>query len=128
MADNNNLIGSTAAVAVTAAILSPGVRGLLRKGAVQGLAGVLIASDAVSSFARGIGRGLQSGDVSPRTDALASEIEHEAAPAAHEAAGAGRAAAAEAARNAATKPKRTSRTRESSAAPRGRPVAAEGES
>jgi hypothetical protein len=47
------------AVAATAAILSPRVRGLLRRGAVYGVAGALIAGDAVSSVARGAGRGAQ---------------------------------------------------------------------
>jgi hypothetical protein len=45
------------AVGATAAVLSPRVRGLLRSGAVYGLAGVLIAGDAVGSVARGAGRG-----------------------------------------------------------------------
>jgi hypothetical protein len=44
------------AVAVTAAVatvaLSPTVRGWLRKGAVYGLAGVLIAKDRVTDMAR----------------------------------------------------------------------------
>ena len=47
------------AVAATAAILSPRVRRLVRGGAVYGLAGVLIAGDAVGSLARGAGRGAQ---------------------------------------------------------------------
>ena len=47
------------AVAATAAILSPRARGLLRRGAVYGIAGVLMAGDAVSSVARGVGRGAQ---------------------------------------------------------------------
>lgn len=47
------------AVGATAAILSPRVRGLLRSGAVYGLAGALIAGGAVSSAARGAGRGAQ---------------------------------------------------------------------
>lgn len=47
------------AVGATAAILSPRVRGLLRSGAVYGLAGALIAGGAVSSVARGAGRGAQ---------------------------------------------------------------------
>lgn len=85
MADSNNLMGSTAAVAVTAAILSPRMRGLLRKGAVQGLAGVLIAGDAVSSFARGIGRGLESGAAAPRPSDSATDTAQEAAEAAREA-------------------------------------------
>jgi len=46
-------------VAATAAVLSPRVRRLLRSGAVYGLAGALIAGDAVASAARGAGRGAQ---------------------------------------------------------------------
>ncbi|MDQ3549326.1 MAG: hypothetical protein M3439_10980 [Chloroflexota bacterium] len=37
------------AVAATAALLSPRVRGLLRRGVVSGLAGVLMARDALTS-------------------------------------------------------------------------------
>lgn len=40
------------AVAATAAVMSPRVRGMLRRGAVYGLAGVLRAGDAVSSVTR----------------------------------------------------------------------------
>ena len=47
------------AVAVTAAALSPRVRGILRTGAVYGLAGVLTAADAVGTFVQGVGRGAQ---------------------------------------------------------------------
>ena len=47
------------AVAVTAAVASPGARKLLRQGAVYGLAGILMAGDAVSSLARGIQRGVK---------------------------------------------------------------------
>ena len=47
------------AVAATAAVLSPRVRRLLRNGAVYGLAGAFIAGDAISSAARGAGRGAQ---------------------------------------------------------------------
>jgi ABC-type branched-subunit amino acid transport system substrate-binding protein len=54
-----NFTGSPLAVAVTAAVFSPRVRQVLHRGAVHGLAGVLIAGDAVTSFARGVGRGLQ---------------------------------------------------------------------
>ncbi len=46
-----------AAVAITAAVLSPPVRRVVRRGAVYGLAGVLIAGDAISSFAQGVARG-----------------------------------------------------------------------
>jgi hypothetical protein len=49
------------AVAVTAAVttaaLSPTVRGWLRKGAVYGLAGVLIAKDRVVEFAQNVREG-----------------------------------------------------------------------
>lgn len=48
-----------AAVALTAALFSPRVRGFLRRGAVHGLAGVLTAGDALASFARGVSRGVQ---------------------------------------------------------------------
>ena len=47
------------AVAVTAAALSPRVRGFLRAGAVYGLAGVLAIGDTVGAFARGVGQGAQ---------------------------------------------------------------------
>lgn len=42
------------AVAATAAVLSPRVRKVLRRGAVYGLAGVLMAGDAVSSATRNV--------------------------------------------------------------------------
>jgi hypothetical protein len=47
------------AVALTAAIASPGVRNVLRRGAVYGLAGILMAGDAVSTLAQGVKRGVQ---------------------------------------------------------------------
>ncbi len=47
------------AVAATAAILSPRVRGVLRRGAVYGLAGVLRAGDAISSAAPVVSQGAQ---------------------------------------------------------------------
>ena len=40
------------AVAATAALASPRVRGVLRRGAVYGLAGLLTAGNMISSFAR----------------------------------------------------------------------------
>ena len=49
------------AVAATAALASPRVRGVLRRGAVYGLAGVLTAGDMISSFARGAARGAGRG-------------------------------------------------------------------
>lgn len=47
------------AVAATAAVLSPRVRGVLRRGAVYGLAGVLRAGDAISSAAPALSQGAQ---------------------------------------------------------------------
>ena len=49
------------AVAAAAALASPRVRGVLRRGAVYGLAGLMTASDTISSFARGVARGAQQG-------------------------------------------------------------------
>lgn len=49
-----------AAAAVVAAVASPQVRNALRRGAVYGLAGLIVAGDAVSSFAKGVGRGMQT--------------------------------------------------------------------
>lgn len=45
--------------AVVAAVSSPKVRGWIRQGLVYGTAGVWIAEDAVSSFARNVGQGIQ---------------------------------------------------------------------
>jgi hypothetical protein len=45
------------AVAATAALFTPRVRGLLRGGVVYGLAGLLTVGDMISSFARGTGQG-----------------------------------------------------------------------
>lgn len=45
------------AVALTAVVASPKVRSYLRKGAVYGLAGLLMASDAVTSFTKSTVRG-----------------------------------------------------------------------
>lgn len=47
------------AVAATAALFSPRVRRLLRRGAVYGVAGALMAGDAVTAFARGVSRSAQ---------------------------------------------------------------------
>lgn len=51
--------------AVVAAVFSPRVRNLLRRGAIYGLAGVLVAGDAVTSFARNIGQGFQAAAAEP---------------------------------------------------------------
>ncbi|HZC79703.1 MAG TPA: hypothetical protein VE258_18255 [Ktedonobacterales bacterium] len=50
-------VGITAAVIATVA--SPQVRKVVRRGAVFGVAGILMAGDAVTSFARGFGEGAQ---------------------------------------------------------------------
>lgn len=47
------------AVAVTAALTSPRVRGILRRGAVYGMAGVLMAGDVIASAARSTTRAAQ---------------------------------------------------------------------
>jgi hypothetical protein len=110
----NNFMGSTVAAAVTAAVFSPKARQMLRKGAVQGLAGVLIAGDALSSFARGVGRGLQAESADPQPNPSDAEAVREAARAAQEAAKAAQ-AAAEAAQSAAARPKASPRTRKKTA-------------
>lgn len=48
-----------AAAAITAVVASPQVRNALRRGAVYGVAGLLVAGDAISSFSKGVGRGMQ---------------------------------------------------------------------
>jgi len=45
--------------AVVAALFSPRARKLLRQGLVYGTAGMLMAGDTVSSFARSIGRSFE---------------------------------------------------------------------
>ena len=60
------------AVAVTAAMTSPKVRGALRRGAVYGLAGLLKAGDAVSTVARGVRRGTQEAVASATPEPSAS--------------------------------------------------------
>jgi hypothetical protein len=47
------------AAAATAALFSPRVRGVLRRGLVYGTAGVMTAGDAVVSVAKGAGKGVQ---------------------------------------------------------------------
>jgi acyl-CoA synthetase (NDP forming) len=47
------------AIAATAAVMSPRVRGVLRRGAVLGLAGILKATDSVSEAARGMAQQAQ---------------------------------------------------------------------
>lgn len=47
------------AVAVTAAVMSPRVRSILRQGAVYGLAGLLRIGDAISGTAASVATGVQ---------------------------------------------------------------------
>jgi hypothetical protein len=54
--------------AVAAAVFSPKVRRVVRRGLVYGMAGILIAGDAISSFARNVGQGIQEAGASA-TDA-----------------------------------------------------------
>jgi hypothetical protein len=61
------------AVAATAVVLSPRVRGVLRKGAVYGVAGAMKAADAVTSAARdvaGEARQTTGEDAQPATSAM----------------------------------------------------------
>jgi hypothetical protein len=46
------------AVAATAAVMSPRVRRVLRRGAVYGVAGALKATDVVTAAARGVASGV----------------------------------------------------------------------
>lgn len=48
------------AAAATAAVLSPTVRNFLRKGAVYGVTGVLMAGSTLAAVRRGAARGFQS--------------------------------------------------------------------
>ncbi|MDQ2798431.1 MAG: hypothetical protein M3Y13_02165 [Armatimonadota bacterium] len=61
------------AVALTAAVASPQVRSVLRRGAVYGLAGLLMAGDAVSSLAQGVKRGVQKAATPEDSGAVVSE-------------------------------------------------------
>jgi flavin-dependent dehydrogenase len=49
---------------VVAAIFSPRARRVLRRGAVYGMAGVLMAGDAIASFARSVGQGVRQAGAS----------------------------------------------------------------
>lgn len=49
--------------AVTAAVLSTRGRRVIRRSAVYGLAGVLVASDAIASFSRNVRHGIQEASI-----------------------------------------------------------------
>jgi hypothetical protein len=70
------------AVGVTAAVMSPPVRKVLRKGVVYGLAGLLIAGDKIVGAARGMAQGAQNLTASARTTTqeAAGTAERAAAP------------------------------------------------
>jgi hypothetical protein len=72
------------AVGVTAAIMSPPVRKVMRKGAVYGLAGMLMLGDKVRGMARGVSQGAQNLAASARNAAAegAGTAERQAAGAA----------------------------------------------
>ena len=53
------------AVAGTTVVLSPRARRLLRRGAVYGLAGAMMAGDAIGSFARAAARGARETTAPP---------------------------------------------------------------
>jgi hypothetical protein len=54
---------------VTAAVFSPRARKLIRRGLVYGTAGILIAGDAITSFARNVSQGVQEAGASAATAA-----------------------------------------------------------
>jgi len=49
---------------VTAAVFSPRARKLIRRGAVYGLAGILMAGDAIASFTRSVSQGVEDAGAS----------------------------------------------------------------
>ncbi len=63
--------------AVTAVVFSPPARKLLRRGVVYGLAGALMAGDAITSFARNIGRGVQEAGATLQSQAQQKQSSHE---------------------------------------------------
>ena len=62
---------------VTAVVFSPGARRLLRRGVVYGLAGALMAGDAITSFARSIGRGVQEAGATLQSQTQQKQSSHE---------------------------------------------------
>jgi len=49
---------------VAAAVFSPKARRVIRRGLVYGMAGALLAGDAIASFARSVGQGVQEAGAS----------------------------------------------------------------
>lgn len=71
------------AVGATAMVCSSRMRKLLRRGAVHGVAGALMAGDAVASFARGVGRGAQQAAASA-PPVMEADTDGADAPVAHD--------------------------------------------
>jgi hypothetical protein len=69
-------------VAVTAAIASPPVRKAMRRGAVYGLAGLLVAKDKLTSLTGGIAQGAQQAVTAARETAARTRTRTRATPAA----------------------------------------------
>jgi hypothetical protein len=67
------------AATVTAAVTSPQVRKALRTGAVYGLAGLLAAGDAITTFSRSVGRGVQQASTTAANGAQQATSEAKAA-------------------------------------------------
>lgn len=63
--------------AVTAVVFSPPARRILRRGVVYGLAGALMAGDAITSFARSIGRGVQEAGTTLQSQAEQHQTSHD---------------------------------------------------
>jgi hypothetical protein len=66
------------AAVVAAAVFSPTARRVVRRGLVYGMAGIMIAGDAIASFARGVGQGVQAAGASAASAAQNSVDEAKA--------------------------------------------------
>jgi flavin-dependent dehydrogenase len=58
---------------VTAAVFSPRARRVMRRGLVYGMAGAMIAGDAITSFARSLGQGVQEAGASAASAAQSAK-------------------------------------------------------
>jgi hypothetical protein len=70
------------AVAVTAAVASPSVRKVLRRGVVYGLAGLMIARDKVAAVASGVAQGARQAVAEAEQEAKETSSPSKSAPAA----------------------------------------------
>lgn len=80
-------VGITAAI--VGALASPQVRKILRRGAVTGLAGLLIAGDAIKQTAEGVGQTVQHAAAQAQQNAAQAKQGRASAAAANGAGGAG---------------------------------------